>query len=64
MISDERDQGGGGTYPGTIQDEFGVCLVIFDGLCSQSCGTRVELEDVGRHGSMGGRWGRFWGDEE
>ena len=44
----------GGTYPTTIQDEFGVCLVIFDGLCSQTCGTRMKLEDAGCHGSMGG----------
>ena len=49
----------GGTYPTTIQDEFAVGLVIFYGLCSQTCGTRVKLEDVGRHGSMGGRWGWF-----
>ena len=43
----------GGTYPTTIQDEFAVCLVIFDGLCGQTRGRRVKLEDAGSHGSMG-----------
>jgi len=49
----------GGTYPATIQDEFAVGLVGFDGLRSETCGTRMELEDCGCHGSMGGRRGWF-----
>ena len=55
--SDGGDRGK--TYPCSVQDELAVGLVVSDGLCSQTCGTRVKLEDVGRHGSTGGAAGRF-----
>jgi len=52
-----KDQSGWMTYPSTVQDEFAVGLVILDRLRSQTCGTRVKLEDVGCHGSTGGGGG-------
>lgn len=50
---------GGAAYPTAVEDEFAVGLVFFDGLSGETCGLRVELEDLGCHGLGGGCSGWF-----